>query len=329
MSTDSYGKLILEVKNLKILNSSNRLMLENISFSLNTNKSIGIIGNNGSGKSTIFSSIVGINKNINIINGSILINDIDVTHFNEKEWEKSKLRKNFISQVFQNPSNSFNPNKKIIQQFQDMYKIHHQITNKTIVTQKAYKQLKKFKIDEPYKVLDKYPFQLSNGTIQKIVIALILITNAKIILFDEPIANMDLISKKQIVEIILFLKKKTNKSFIVISHDIDFLSKVCDDLIILKEGRIVEKGTKDEIIYNPKHPYSWDLLKYNPYFSSRSNLDYSKPFYEKIYSLNLDRFLFPPEVKLNPSHSVYSWLYTNKFSFQEPKEIKKIFKKQN
>ena len=332
--------VLAEIKDLKlslITGKKQKLVINEVSLQIREGEILGIIGESGSGKTILTSAFTGLNLDIqNILEGEVFLGKNNITRWTFENWEESKLRGSFISQVFQNPLSSLNPYKKIKAQLIESIIINA----KTKITKKeayleAIKLLEQVKINNPLEVLEMYPHQLSGGMNQRIVIVSILAAKPKIIIFDEPTTALDPVVQAQIIEIIREINQKLNTSIIFISHDIALVAKIADSIAIMYAGRVIEKGLTEEIINYPLHPYTWGLLMSIPNGASQASLytipgvvpqnisniegDMFAPRSE--YALEIDFKLKPPKIIASKTHYVYSWLYDTKAPFFQPPKV--------
>ena len=244
---------MLEVNNLRITVNS-KVLVDNISFKLDENKTLGIIGQSGSGKTLTVLSIMGLlDRKVYKISGNIKFLNKEILGLNEKEI--ALIRLSDIAMVYQNPFNTFSPVEKINKQLDRIYRIK-KLKRDDI---KIKKLLEKVSLNESY--LKKYPHEMSGGELQRIVIVTALLLKPEIIIFDEPTTSLDINTGRSIIKLLKKLKKEEKFSIIFISHDLDMIEDVSDELIVMKNGKIVEKGKALEVINNPKDEYSRKLLK--------------------------------------------------------------------
>lgn len=244
---------MLEVNNLRITVNS-KVLVDNISFKLDENKTLGIIGQSGSGKTLTVLSIMGLlDRKIYKISGNIKFLNKEILGLNEKEI--ALIRLSDIAMVYQNPFNTFSPVEKINKQLDRIYKIK-KLKRDDI---KIKYLLEKVSLNESY--LKKYPHEMSGGELQRMVIVTALLLKPEIIIFDEPTTSLDINTGRSIIKLLKKLKKEEKFSIIFISHDLDMIEDVSDELIVMKNGKIVEKGKALEVINNPKDEYSRKLLK--------------------------------------------------------------------
>lgn len=244
---------MLEVNNLRITVNS-KVLVDNISFKLDENKTLGIIGQSGSGKTLTVLSIMGLlDRKVYKISGNIKFLNKEILGLNEKEI--ALIRLSDIAMVYQNPFNTFSPVEKINKQLDRIYRIK-KLKRDDI---KIKKLLEKVSLNESY--LKKYPHEMSGGELQRMVIVTALLLKPEIIIFDEPTTSLDINIGRSIIKLLKKLKKEEKFSIIFISHDLDIIEDVSDELIVMKNGKIVEKGKVSEVINNPKDEYSRKLLK--------------------------------------------------------------------
>ncbi len=252
-------KKILEVKNLnvKYKGFEQYYALQNINFTLHQSEVLGIIGESGSGKSTLALTIMGLLEEK--IDGKIFYEDLDLLSAKKKVLKK--LRWDTISIVFQNSLDVLNPLLSVGDQISETILAHKKIS-KYAAVQQVFQLFDLVKLDRKW--YDAYPHQLSGGMRQKVLIAMAISLEPKLLIVDEPTMALDAVSKKEITELLMHLHKKINFSMIIISHELNIIKEIASSLIVLYGGIIVEKGGTDEIIKAPEHPYSRGLLEASP-----------------------------------------------------------------
>ena len=244
---------MLEVNNLKVA-ANDKILVDSVSFKLNRNETLGIIGQSGSGKTlTVLSTMGLLDRNIYEISGSIKFMGQEILELSEKET--ALIRLSDIAMVYQNPFNTFSPVEKINKQLDRIYKIK-KLKRDDI---KIKYLLEKVSLSESY--LKKYPHEMSGGELQRMVIVTALLLNPEVLICDEPTTSLDIKTGKSIIKLLKKLQKEEKFSIIFISHDLDMIEDISDELIVMKSGKIVEKGKASEVINNPKDEYSRKLLK--------------------------------------------------------------------
>ena len=226
---------ILRVTNLTV--KSEKTILKNISFSLELGKVLGIIGESGSGKTTLSKILLGLYDEKQLaVTGNIIFNGINL--LNLKNKEKNLLLGKELTLIPQNPMTAFNPNIKIKKQIIDTIKINSN-NKKSEILKEINKFLKIVKLEETEKILNSYPFELSGGQLQRIMFALCLILNSKVIIMDEITSAIDIENRENIIFLIKKLENN-NSSIIFITHDFRTLKKIADKVIIMKNGELIE-----------------------------------------------------------------------------------------
>ena len=245
---------MLEVNNLRITVNS-KVLVDNISFKLDENKTLGIIGQSGSGKTLTVLSIMGLlDRKVYKISGNIKFLNKEILGLNEKGT--ALIRLSDIAMVYQNPFNTFSPVEKINKQLDRIYRI------KKLKRDDIKIKILLEKVSLYESCLKKYPHEMSGGELQRMVIVTALLLKPEIIIFDEPTTSLDINTGRSIIKLLKKLKKEERFSIIFISHDLDMIEDVSDELIVMKNGKIVEKGKALEVINNPKDEYSRKLLKF-------------------------------------------------------------------
>ena len=248
--------------------------VRDVSFELNEGEVLGIVGESGSGKSQMMYTIMGLLAENGVVeSGKITFDgeDISLSGFpNKKEYENRmrEIRGNRISMIFQDPMTFLNPVLKIETQLIEPLMNHTKMT-KEEARERALELMRLVGIPSPEKRIRQYPFEFSGGMRQRIIIAIALTCNPKLIIADEPTTALDVTIQAQVLELIDKLRKETNTAVIMITHDLGVVAKLCDRVAIMYGGKIVETGTDREIFYEPKHPYTQGLLQ----CVAKSNMD--------------------------------------------------------
>ena len=233
-----------------------------VSFNLNPGEILGIVGESGSGKSvTAYSVMQILADNGRIKSGHILYKGEDLTMWSEKQM--SHFRGKCCSIVFQDPMTSLNPVYTIGNQIVEVILLHTKKT-KQEAWARARELLELVGINEPEKRIKQYPFELSGGMRQRVMIAMALACEPDILIADEPTTALDVTIQAQILELMQDLQKKLGMAVILVTHDLGVIADMCDNIIVMYGGRICERGTAREIFYNPKHEYTKGLLRSIP-----------------------------------------------------------------
>ena len=227
-------------------------VVDRITFDLHKGKTLGIVGESGSGKSTLARCLMLLEKPDS---GVIKFFDQDLLKL--KEESLKSLRKD-IQIIFQDPYSSLNPRKKIVNTLSEPL-LFHQIANRQNVNEKAAEILHNVGLDEDS--LDKYPHEMSGGQRQRVAIGRALASEPSLLIADEPVSSLDVSIQAQIINLFVDIKNEFKISMIFISHDLNIVRFISDDILVLYKGTIVEMGTRDEIFLHPVHPYTQMLIK--------------------------------------------------------------------
>ena len=233
-----------------------------ISFTLEKGKVLGIVGESGSGKSVTAYSILQILANPGkIVGGSILYRGQELVGASKEEM--GKIRGNKISIIFQDPMTSLNPVFTIGNQLMEAIMLHTG-RNKEQAKERAIEMLRLVGVNEPEKRIKQYPHEFSGGMRQRVMIAMALACEPDILIADEPTTALDVTIQAQILDLIRDLQAQLGMSVILITHDLGVVAEMCDEVIVMYAGEVCERGTADEIFYNPKHEYTKGLLRSIP-----------------------------------------------------------------
>lgn len=236
--------------------------LNGVSFSMEEGEVLGIVGESGSGKSVTAYSVMGLTAYPGkLIGGTINFNGHQIDKMSEKEMRK--IRGNEVSIIFQDPMTSLNPVYTIGNQITEVICLHTGKSKKE-AHDRAKELLELVGINEPTKRLKQYPHELSGGMRQRVMIAIALACEPKLLIADEPTTALDVTIQAQILELMQELRKKLGMSIIMITHDLGVVASLCERIAVMYAGHIVEYGTADEIFYEPKHEYTKGLIRSIP-----------------------------------------------------------------
>jgi len=296
--------------------------LNGVSFTMNQGDVLGIVGESGSGKSVTAYSIMGLTAYPGkLVGGKVWFNGHQIDQMTEKEFRK--IRGNEVSIIFQDPMTSLNPVYTIGNQIVEVILLHTNKTKKE-AWDRAKELLELVGINEPERRLKQYPHELSGGMRQRVMIAIALACEPKLLIADEPTTALDVTIQAQILELMQDLRKKLGMSIIMITHDLGVVASMCEKIAVMYAGHIVEYGTTDEIFYNPQHEYTKGLINSIPKLNATEqarrapsegapvgllNPPAGCPFAPRCKScMKVCLREMPPRTELSDTHYTYCWL---------------------
>ena len=293
-----------------------------VSYSVEPGKTLGVVGESGSGKSVSAMSILKLlDGNGYIDSGEIIFDGKNLADVSVKDM--CKIRGNEISVIFQEPMTSLNPIFTVERQLSEPF-IIHQGMNKKEAAEKVVEMLKDVRIPNPEAVAKQYPHQLSGGMRQRVMIAMALACNPRLIIADEPTTALDVTIQAQILDLLRNLKDKINSSIMFITHDLGVIAEMADYVVVMYAGRIVEQGTAEEIFAHPAHPYTIGLMASKPVVGKQVDKLYSIPgkvpnpinmpnycYFKDRCEMCLERCNgeYPCEISISPTHRVSCYRY--------------------
>ena len=261
---------LLQVKNLHTsfyTDAGEVKAVNGISYNLDAGKVLGIVGESGSGKSVSAYSVLRILTDTGrVTEGEVLFKGENILKYSEPQMQK--FRGSRISIIFQDPMTCLNPTFSIGSQLREAIRIHTD-RNKEQVQARALEMLQLVGVNEPEKRLKQYPHELSGGMRQRVMIAMALACEPDILIADEPTTALDVTIQAQILELMQDLQKKMGMAIIMITHDLGVIADMCDEIIVMYGGKVCERGTADEIFYNPRHEYTKGLIRSIPRISEK------------------------------------------------------------
>ena len=316
---------ILTVKDLKTYfytASGVAKAVDGVSFNIAKGETMGIVGESGSGKSVTSSSIIRLlpPRTGKIVGGSIEFEGKDVLALSKKEL--NDFRGKDIAVIFQDPMTSLDPVFKIGKQMTEMIMAHQNVT-KDEAWKMAVEALSKVGIPEPEKRMNSYPYELSGGMCQRVIIAMAVCCKPKLIIADEPTTALDVTVQAQVLELLKELQRDMDTAILLITHNLGVVWEMCDKVMVMYAGNTVEFTDTKTLYSNPRHPYTWGLLDSVPDIAGTQERLYSIPgnppnLLSQIkgdafaprnrYALAIDYEEEPPRFQLTDTHYVYSWL---------------------
>ena len=273
-------KEVLQVKDLEttfFTDDGNIAAVDRISFSIREGEVLAIVGESGCGKSVTSLSIMGLVPSPpgKITNGQIILDNKDLTKLKEKQMRA--IRGQEIAMIFQEPMTSLNPLFTIGNQLTEAIRIHNKSWNKKQVRERALEIMKLVGLPRAEQLIDEYPHQLSGGMRQRVMIAMALVCNPKILIADEPTTALDVTIQAQILKLIKDLNSRLNTAVLLITHDLGVVAQTCERVIVMYAGQIVEEAPVQEIFTNSKHPYTQGLIQSVPDMRYKKSELYSIP----------------------------------------------------
>lgn len=257
--------MLLEVKNLNIglKNQGELVIVEDVNFCLNRGKIVGLVGESGSGKSLTALSVMNLlDEQIFQVDGKILYDGNDLLKLSEEEICKIRTKK--IAMIFQDPMTALNPIMTIKEQIEEALKLHFNNLDRNEINSKIKEVLTLVKIPSVDEVMNKYPFQLSGGLRQRAMIAMAICCKPELIIADEPTTALDVTIQMEILNLLKELSEKLGATVLIITHDLGVVAEICDEVMVMYLGRVVESSDIITFFDSNMHPYSKGLLNSTP-----------------------------------------------------------------
>ncbi|MCL1834947.1 MAG: ABC transporter ATP-binding protein [Oscillospiraceae bacterium] len=326
MEHSNENEVLLEVKGLDVSFQTRRGELHavnGISYDVRKGEIMGLVGESGSGKSVEAYSIMGLLRPPARINGgSVSFGGKDVFQMTKKELES--FRGNEVSMIFQDPLSFLDPVFTIEQQMVETIRAHDKKATRQAAKAASVNMLKEVKIRNPERVMKQYPFELSGGMRQRVMIAIALLCKPKLLIADEPTTALDVTIQAQVIQILKGLQEQTGMAMVYITHNFGIVAELCDRVSVMYGGYILEQGDTYDIFYDTAHPYTKMLLKtvLNIDGNTKGQLaqiegtpidQVAMPegcvFHPRCEScMDVCKTSFPPETFLGPGHSAKCWL---------------------
>ncbi len=254
----------LAVENLEVaytVRGIDRAVLRGVSFSIAPGEAYGLVGESGCGKSTTaYAALRYLPRNGKIVRGRVLVGGDDVTGMNTSQLQR--FRATEASMVYQDPAQAMNPSVKIGRQLIESFTLLGQ--SKPVAAKSALDALRRVRIADPVRVMDRYPFQLSGGMQQRVVIAMALACDPKLLVLDEPTTGLDATVEAEVLDLVRVLREESNAAVLLIAHNLGIIRSLCDRVGVMYAGRIVEEGPSHQVFDDPQHPYTVGLLRSLP-----------------------------------------------------------------
>ena len=316
---------LLEIKNLSVsfdTPAGELQAVRDVSLSLKRGEVLAIVGESGCGKSVLCKSIMKLlSANARIKGGSILVDGVDITNYRARDMER--LRGKLFSMVFQDPMTSLNPTITIGDQIAEAVRVHNPKLSKEDVHRRVIELMELVGIEAPESRYKLYPYNFSGGMRQRSVMAIALASNPRMLFADEPTTALDVTIQAQILDLLRDVQRKLGTATILVSHDLGVVARVADRIAVMYAGRIVEIGTAEEVFYDPRHPYTWGLMRSLPSYAEHGEALYTIPGMPPTlidppkgdafacrneYALEIDYEEMPPMFEITPTHFAATWL---------------------
>ena len=293
----------------------NKTVLNKVSFAIQPNSILGLVGESGSGKSITSLSIMGLLPKTEIsYDGTINFQEKNTSNFSENDF--LKVRGNEISMIFQEPMTSLNPSLTCGYQLFEVFENHTKLT-KSEIKDEIISLFEKVKLPRPQEIYKSYPHQISGGQKQRVMIAMAIALKPKLLIADEPTTALDVTVQKEIIHLLKTLQQETKMSVLFISHDLNLVSEIVDDVVVMKKGKVVEYGNAKDIFDNPKQDYTRALINSRPNPNKRFN---KLPTVEDFINDSVDFSIETSEEREKYHQEIY-----NKPPLLEIKNLKKEF----
>lgn len=259
---------LLEVRDLSIAFRMDRKTtldaVRNLSFCVYPGETLGILGESGCGKSVTCMSILRLLPERTTVygTGKILFEGKSLLDMPEKELRT--IRGSEISMIFQEPMTSLNPLFTVGDQLMEIVRVHNPGISKAEAYSMALKAVTEVRIPNPERILDSYPFTMSGGMLQRVMIAMAMLNKPKLLICDEPTTALDVTIQAQVLDLMNRLKEESGTSIIIVTHDLGVISEMSDRVMVMYGGRKCEEGEANEVFFNPKHPYTQGLIASHP-----------------------------------------------------------------
>lgn len=316
---------ILEIKNLSVSFQTSQGELEavrDVSLTLHPGEVLAVVGESGCGKSVLCKSVMKLlPDNAFIKSGSIVVDGVDITNYRGRDMER--LRGRVFSMIFQDPMSTLNPAISIGEQIAEAVRIRNPKWKKYAVYDRVIGLMEMVGIGEAAQRCKLYPCNFSGGMRQRSVMAIALASEPKILFADEPTTALDVTIQAQILDLLREIQQKLHTATVFVSHDLGVVARVAHRIAVMYAGKIVEIGTAEELFYDPRHPYTWALLKSLPFLARDGEELYTIPGMPPTlihpprgdafacrneYALGIDYEKMPPMFRVSDTHYAATWL---------------------
>ena len=316
---------LLEIKNLSVSFDTPAGEVEavrNVTFSVKQGEVLAIVGESGCGKSVLCKAVMKLLPgNARIKSGSIQADGMDITNYRQRDMER--LRGRLFSMVFQDPMTALNPTIPVGRQVAEAVRVHAPKLPRQAVEQRVLELLELVGIRGAEHFVKLYPHNFSGGMRQRSVMAMALAGNPKLLFADEPTTALDVTIQAQILDLLRDVQRTMGTATVLVSHDLGVVARAADRVAVMYAGKIVELGTAEEVFYDPRHPYTWGLMRSLPAYAKRDQPLYTIPGMPPVlidpprgdafacrneYALDIDYQEEPPLFRISDTHFAATWL---------------------
>lgn len=316
---------LLEIKNLSVSFRTPQGEVEavrDVSLSLHAGEVLAIVGESGCGKSVLCKSVMKLlPRNTWIKSGTILADGMDITHYSQRDMER--LRGRLFSMVLQDPMTALDPTMTVGAQIAEAVRVHQPRMERGAVRRRVLELMELVGIDRPEERYGRYPFDFSGGMRQRSVMAIALACGPKILFADEPTTALDVTIQAQILDLLRDVQARLGTAAVLVTHDLGVVARAADRVAVMYAGKIVETGTVEDIFYDPRHPYTWGLLRSLPAWAKEGQPLYTIPgtppsllhpprgdafACRNEYALAIDYQEAPPMFQVSDTHFAATWL---------------------
>ena len=249
---------MLKIDDIIVQYGNNKPTIEDFSLEISSGEIVAIVGESGSGKTTVIRSVLGLLPGQGkVTKGDIVFEGDSLLNYTQKQWNQCRGTK--MSMIFQDCGAMINPNRRIGSQFVEYIRVHEDMP-KDKAKEKAIDMLNRMRLPQAKDIMRKYPFQLSGGQRQRVGIAMAMTFQPKLLIADEPTSALDVTTQSQIVKEMMELRDKYDTSIMIVTHNLAVAVYMADKIIVMKDGEVVDRGTRDEILNNPTSDYTKRLL---------------------------------------------------------------------
>lgn len=316
---------LLKIKNLSVSFRTPQGEVEavrDVSLSLHSGEVLAVVGESGCGKSVLCKSVMKLlPRNAWIKGGTILADGTDITHYSQRDMER--LRGRLFSMVLQDPMTALDPTMTVGAQIAEAVRVHQPRMERAAVRRRVLELMELVGIDQPEELYRRYPFDFSGGMRQRSVMAIALACSPKILFADEPTTALDVTIQAQILDLLRDVQAKLGAAAVLVTHDLGVVARAADRVAVMYAGKIVETGTVEDIFYDPRHPYTWGLLRSLPAWAKEGQPLHTIPgtppsllhpprgdafACRNEYALAIDYQEAPPMFRVSDTHFAATWL---------------------